>query len=1066
MQPSVEETCAPAELENSAEGSCPLRTQSTYNKNNNGRNKTIDDAVRVPVFLLPSLAGTRLRNWGPRHDCGILGQYYDVGGTVWLDIKRMLLQTKCWIRCLKLEPYTQGDYTDAEGGGCRARPDEGLDALTQVDETVPTGYLLKPLIHMLVAEMGYEPEQTIVAHPYDWRLPPRHLEDRDAAFSRLKHKIEGSVALFRRRHPTSPLRGVMLVAHSLGNMFLQYFFQYLKAELGEQGLEEWADKHVHSMIMGGAPFLGSPHAIKGVLVGDTMSIPLPYTEAQSRELHSSWGVFPWMFPSAPTIDTHNPRHAAMNHGELDHPVPVAEVKLVDGSSVQYKSHEAGQGFMMQLKDKLLHPIHHMQETWYQSDPLIGGVSPLEPWTPPKGIDHIICSYGVNVPTPVGYQFQQYDDGTYQVSDILLNDKGDIRSLNGDYVLPKGRRYFGRKSGDGTVPYYSLSWCHSWFGSGLVNITKYPANRKYETDDVENFLNVDVMNASQTAKMDENRTGHGYDSMYVQQWQEEHPESGLPRLKTIQVWEINGVIHKDAITDTRMTHLIQWTMNKMEEFRRALLEAGEQIFDTARNESSLSSLLNSNWMVEMAREGPLFSKEHPPTTDDDCYWDYYNVACAWPRYCSHQYKIGDLHLSQSCRLRETPLAKDDPELLLKSHIPLNETYNITDGISSTVEWRIVYRDRQDLFAPWVYVFAAFVSGGLAVIFLLYLVLHRYRKDLLRVIATRKTPPFLGPDGTPSPCSIAENEFICLGGRDQSVLIRGSDTKDNPILLMLHGGPGFSERAFWRYYNSAVLEKSYTVVYWDQRGSGKSFDPTISKEVEMTVEQFLSDLDELVDILCRRLKKSNVVLFGHSWGSALGPLYASRFPNKVAAYVGAGQLGDWAASERATYNYTLAEANRQSNRKAMQALQDIGPPPHNCDALCVQRNLLADLEGDLTFDTVWKMIKIYSSVPETSLMDFIQFWKILTFSIDAMWQEVTSLNLLELVPKLDMPTFFFLGKQDHCVPTEISMDFINHLKAPSKEVVWFEHSKHEPFVDEPDKFNQLMVEMVRPVAVVSN
>lgn len=737
-----DETCPPVEPNAAANEACPLREddgddeplQATNDLNNNVHSET-QDAVRVPVFLIPSLAGARLRNWAPRFDCGSgpAISHFDVGGTVWLDIKRMLVQNRCWIRCLKLEPYTQGD------DGCRTRPDEGLDALTQVDETLEltSGYLLKPLIHMLI-NMGYEPEQTVVAHPYDWRLPPRRLEDRDAAFSRLRHKIEGSVALFRQRHPQSPLRGVLLVAHSLGNLFLQYFFQYLQAELGERGLERWADKHVHGMILGGAPFLGSAHALKGVLVGDTMGIPLPYTEAQSRELYSTWGVFPWMFPSAPNPS--NPRHAAMNHGELDHPVPVAEVKLSNRTSVWYSSRERGQGFLEQLRDKVLHPIQHMQETWYNSDPLIGGGSPLQPWTPPKGIDHIICTYGVNVPTPVGYKFKQQEEGTYQVSDILLNDQGDIHSLNGDHVLPKGRRYLGRKSGDGTVPYYSLSWCHSWFGSGLVNITKYPANRKYETDDLETFLNVDVLNASQTAKMDENRSWHGYNSIYVQQWQEDHPESGLQRMKSIQVWEINGVIHKDTITDKRVTHLIRWTMDKMEDLSRKLIEVRQQMIAKAREDMSSSSLLTTNWMVEMAREGPLFSKEHPPTTDDDCYWDYYNVACAWPRYCAYQFRIGDLHLSNSCRLRETPLAKDDPELLLQDYIPLNQTYNITDGLSSTVEWRVVYRDRdsQELFAPWVYVCCAFVGGGLATIFILYLVFRRYRKEILKAIIVPISP----------------------------------------------------------------------------------------------------------------------------------------------------------------------------------------------------------------------------------------------------------------------------------------------------------------------------------------
>lgn len=53
--------------------------------------------------------------------------------------------------------------------------------------------------------------------------------------------------------------------------------------------------------------------------------------------------------------------------------------------------------------------------------------------------------------------------------------------------------------------------------------------------------------------------------------------------------------------------------------------------------------------------------------------------------------------------------------------------------------------------------------------------------------------------------------------------------------------------------------------------------------MTVEPFIIDLDDLVEAVRQRLDQQEVVIVGHSWGSALGALYASRFPEKVVAYV---------------------------------------------------------------------------------------------------------------------------------------------------------------------------------------
>jgi hypothetical protein len=50
----------------------------------------------------------------------------------------------------------------------------------------------------------------------------------------------------------------------------------------------------------------------------------------------------------------------------------------------------------------------------------------------------------------------------------------------------------------------------------------------------------------------------------------------------------------------------------------------------------------------------------------------------------------------------------------------------------------------------------------------------------------------------------------------------------------------------------------------------------------------------------------------------------------------------------------------------------------------------------------------------------------------------------------------------VPPETSVAYFDALTAPSKKLVWFDHSRHETFVDEPEKFNATMMEVVRPLA----
>ena len=323
----------------------------------------------------------------------------------------------------------------------------------------------------------------------------------------------------------------------------------------------------------------------------------------------------------------------------------------------------------------------------------------------------------------------------------------------------------------------------------------------------------------------------------------------------------------------------------------------------------------------------------------------------------------------------------------------------------------------------------------------------------------TEPFRGPDGNVLANSVAEAKYVRLGGVDQWVMIRGENVA-NPPLIVLHGGPGMSEMGFFRHYN-APLERHFTVVHWDQRGTGKSFDRDIPRS-SMTLDQFIADLDELVDLVRRRFGKEKVAILGHSWGSALGAIYAARFPAKVSVYVGAAQIGDCAAGESLSYSYGVAEAERRHDEKALKKLRAIGPPPYPAKSVFVERTVVNQIDGQMSLGIIWKVGRALFGRPESSILDLPNLVKGFGFTLDAMWAEVSKLNLLTLVPALKMPVVVFVGRRDHWVPPETSVAFFDALAAPSKELVWFEHSGHEAFVDEPEKFNSTMVELVRRLA----
>jgi pimeloyl-ACP methyl ester carboxylesterase len=57
----------------------------------------------------------------------------------------------------------------------------------------------------------------------------------------------------------------------------------------------------------------------------------------------------------------------------------------------------------------------------------------------------------------------------------------------------------------------------------------------------------------------------------------------------------------------------------------------------------------------------------------------------------------------------------------------------------------------------------------------------------------------------------------------------------------------------------------------------------------------------------------------------------------------------------------------------------------------------------------------------------------FSQDTMWADVSELDLTTIVPRLQVPVFFFLGRHDHVIDAETTADYFRILDAPSKSLV---------------------------------
>jgi proline iminopeptidase len=324
----------------------------------------------------------------------------------------------------------------------------------------------------------------------------------------------------------------------------------------------------------------------------------------------------------------------------------------------------------------------------------------------------------------------------------------------------------------------------------------------------------------------------------------------------------------------------------------------------------------------------------------------------------------------------------------------------------------------------------------------------------------TPPFLDRQGAPIAGSVAEMRWLNLGGLDQSVVIRGR-SRHAPILIWLHGGPGFPETGLFRRHNAA-LEEHFLVVYWTQRGAGRSYSTSIPRR-SMTLPQFLGDLDDLVAYLQDRFGQRPVVLAAHSWGTSIGVAYAQAHPDKVAAYVGIGQVVNTQEGEMRSYRYVLAQARERRDREGIDALTRLGPPPYQQWQINAQRVWLERYGGGVfrtptsLYTTLWESVQ----EPEVTLYDLAMLGLGTNFSQHALVAENALVDWPRRARSFAMPVFMISGRDDYMTDGRLAYEYFTQIRAPLKDFKWFGASAHSPMFEEPKAFNAYIIDNVLPV-----
>lgn len=314
-------------------------------------------------------------------------------------------------------------------------------------------------------------------------------------------------------------------------------------------------------------------------------------------------------------------------------------------------------------------------------------------------------------------------------------------------------------------------------------------------------------------------------------------------------------------------------------------------------------------------------------------------------------------------------------------------------------------------------------------------------------------------------IDRKERIPLGGMKQTIHIWGTKA-ENPVVLFLHGGPGIPNRHGMAKNHMDLLD-DFTIVAWDQRGTGGSYfgcDPST-----LTLDQLIQDCAQLLAYLCQTLKKEKIFLLGASWGTELGTFVCQQYPDLVAGYIGYGQVVNGIENENLSYAFALEKATEAKNQEDIEELKRIGPPVEGqyhpvFEGLMAQRRILKKYGGHSTkkggyFSTT--VVPILKST-ELSLPDKIGTAKGYKVCLSRMWPTIVRYDFVKDCKPFEMPYYIFQGRLDRNTPAALIQEFYDSIQAPDKDLIWFENSAHGPMGEEPEKFKKLMREKFLSIA----
>jgi pimeloyl-ACP methyl ester carboxylesterase len=224
---------------------------------------------------------------------------------------------------------------------------------------------------------------------------------------------------------------------------------------------------------------------------------------------------------------------------------------------------------------------------------------------------------------------------------------------------------------------------------------------------------------------------------------------------------------------------------------------------------------------------------------------------------------------------------------------------------------------------------------------------------------------------------------------------------------------------------------------------------------------ADTVSLLEYLRARFGRTALVA-GFSLGGTIGALATARRPDLVATLITVGMDIDGPAAEISAYDFALTTAHERGHQRAVRQLEEIGPPPHlRSDQFATRVRWASDFGGVNLSASYAAMVRgllagLLGSRDYT-IADVVRTVRGIAPAQEALLPELARMDLASMLTRIEVPVVMLQGRHDQVAPIAAAQRYADMLKAPNKQLIWFENSAHMPHLEEPAIFAKLLAQV---------